>query len=157
APRAISPIPLESHLQPVRARNSCQFDLIQTFGCEVEFLEFPSEIVVSLIDRVSLVENPQIFGADCAPPNEGVEIDYLIPILIAEQHHGHVLPRFARLNQRQNLEQLIHRAIAAGKDYERLREIDEPELAHEKVVKVEGELTRNIIVQLVLRRQLNIQ
>ncbi|MNC92644.1 hypothetical protein D3C83_91060 [compost metagenome] len=66
-----------------------------------------------------------------------VEVHHLPPVLGSEEHDRHRFLHPARLRQRQQLEQLVERAVAAREHDHRLREIGEPELAHEKVMKVD--------------------
>ena len=47
------------------------------------------------------------------------------------------LASFCVCDQREDFEQLVHGAEAAGEDHQRLRQIREPELAHEEVVELE--------------------
>ena len=64
----------------------------------------------------------------------------------AEKHDRHALAQLVRLHQGQDLEQLVERAIAAGEQHDRLGQVDEPELAHEEVMKIEVQFSADIRV-----------
>src|SRR5438874_4517267 len=77
----------------VRIRYLGKLDLIQSFGCSIKALEFRRQILVGIVDRIRFVEYLQFFCVDCAPPDEGVEVNDFIPVFIAVQHNRHDLPR----------------------------------------------------------------
>ncbi len=60
----------------------------------------------------------------------------------------------AGLDQRERLEQLVHRAEAAREDDERLRVLHEHRLAHEEVAEVDGR--GDVVVHPLLERQLDV-
>src|SRR5437867_10664634 len=105
-----------------------ELSLLQSFRGRIKPLKLSGQILIGIIDRIRLVEHLKFFWADCAPPDEGVEVDHFVPVFIAEQHNRHGLARFLGLNQGHDLKELIHRAKAARKDHQRLRKIDKPEL-----------------------------
>src|SRR6516165_3392493 len=108
--------------------------------------------VVGLVERVGAVEKAEIARADRAVFDQRVEINHFVPVFGAKQHDRHAFARFARLYQGQDLEQLVERAIAARKQYDRLGEVDKPELAHEKIMKIEVQLRANIrVVKFLVR------
>ena len=51
-----------------------------------------------------------------------------------------LLGQLLGLRQRQHFHQLVHGAEAARKNHQRLRQVGEPELAHEEVVELEAQL-----------------
>ena len=53
-----------------------------------------------------------------------------------------LLRQLARLRQREDLEHLVERAEAAGKNDQRLGQVREPELPHEEVVELEVQILR---------------
>ncbi len=63
----------------------------------------------------------------------------LAPEALTEQEHGEVRDP-VRLNQRESLEGLVQRPVAAGKDQERARVLDEHQLADEEVPELEAAL-----------------
>src|SRR5262245_26621496 len=119
------------------ARVSSQLHLFQSLRRSVKRCELFREIRVSIVYRIRLVKDLKFFCADSAPADESIEVDDVVPVLVTEQHHRHRLTRFLGLNQRQHLEEFIHRAETAGKNHERFRQINKPEFAHEEVMKVE--------------------
>src|SRR6516162_10756956 len=72
------------------------------------------------------MEQLEVAWADRAIFHQRVELDHLAPVFGAEKHDRHVLACLARLNQRQDLKQLVECAIAAREQHDRLREIDKP-------------------------------
>ena len=64
---------------------------------------------------------------------------------------------FLRLRERQDLEQLVERAEAARKSDQRVRQVREPQLAHEEVVELEAQLGRDIGVGTLLLRQADVE
>src|SRR5262249_23281458 len=58
---------------------------------------------------------------------------------------------------REDLEELVERAEAAGEDHQRLRQVGEPELAHEEVVELEMQALGDIRVGALLERQPDVQ
>ena len=86
-------------------------------------------------------EQREIGRVNNAVFHERVKIDDFLPVALIEQDNGH-LSDFTRLAQRKNLEQLVHRAEAAGKYDERFGAHRQVHLAHGEVVKVERELWR---------------
>src|SRR6516162_2584854 len=90
------------------------------------------------------MEQLEVAWADRAIFHQRVELDHLAPVFGAEKHDRHVLACLARLNQRQDLKQLVECAIAAREQHDRLREIDKPELAHEEVMKIKMQVPANI-------------
>src|SRR5207253_1756893 len=63
----------------------------------------------------------------------------------------------ARLAECQDLEQLVERAEAAGKNDDGAREVCEPELAHEEVVELEPEAGRDVGVRALLVREADVE
>src|ERR1044071_3207331 len=79
--------------------------------------------------------------------------EHAAPVVPAEEHDGEV-PNLARLYQRERLEELVERAVAAGEDYEGVAVLDEHRLAHEEVL--ERYRARLVRVRLLLERQLDV-
>jgi hypothetical protein len=65
------------------------------------------------------------------------QVDDALPVARSVDEHGDLLGQLLGLRQGQQLEHLVQRAEAAGKDHQRLGQIGEPELAHEEVVELE--------------------
>src|ERR1700730_6610104 len=99
---------------------------------------------VGLVYRICAMEEVEVAGADRAVFHQPVEIDHPVPEFGAEKHDRHALAQLVRLHQGQDLEQLVERAIAAGEQHDRLGQVDEPELAHEEVMKIEVQFSADI-------------
>src|SRR3984893_16638829 len=107
---------------------------------------------VGLVYRVCAMEEVEVARADRAIFHQRVEIDHLVPVFGAEQHDRHALARFVRLYERQDLEQFVERAVAAGEQHDRLGQVDKPELAHEEIMEVEAEFPADKwVVKFVVR------
>src|SRR5262249_41732918 len=104
-----------------------------------------------LVDRVGSVEESDVAGADGAIFRQRVEVQHLVPVARAEEHDGHAFLHLARLPQGEHLEELVEGAEAAGEQHDRLREIYEPELAHEKIVEMKVQLATDIRIVELLR------
>ncbi len=75
----------------------------------------------------------------------------------AVQNDCYFLRQLLRLYQRQDLEKLVHRSESARKDHQRLRQIGEPELAHEEVMEFEVQFVRDVRIRPLLERQTDVQ
>src|SRR5688572_25178906 len=136
---------------------SGELNLVQALRCCVERPKLCGQILVRVVDRIRLVEHVQFFCGDCAPLNEGIEVDHLIPVFIAKEHDRHCLSWFLGLNQSEDLEEFVHRSEAARENDQSLRQIDEPELAHEEVMKIEDKIVGHIVVHCLLVGQTNVE
>src|SRR3546814_10202908 len=76
---------------------------------------------------------------DVALADQVIEVDRAAPERPPHQHHWN-RRHFPGLDQRQHLEQLVHRPIAAGKDDQPARAHEEVHLAHGEVVEAERKL-----------------
>src|SRR5580704_19421096 len=65
--------------------------------------------------------------------------------------------QFPRLHQREHFPEFIQRAETPGKHNQRLGELREPQLAHEKIMKHEAELRTDVVIGALFVRQLNTQ
>jgi hypothetical protein len=79
--------------------------------------------------------------------------DQPVPLAVAQQDHGEVADGVG-LDQRQALEQLIQRAVAAGADHERAGVADEHDLVREEVAEAQADV--HVRVELLLVRQLDV-
>src|SRR6476620_12116327 len=79
-----------------------------------------------------------------------------VPIGAAVENDRYVLHPFG-LSQAERLKQLIERAVAAGKNYQRRSPQDEMKLAHGEVVKLKTKLGRDIRVGFLLVRQIDVE
>src|SRR5262249_60183282 len=116
---------------------SGELDFIQLLWRQIKLFQAAPEVIEGLINRVGHQKQAQVFGADHSPFDQRVKIDNFVPEFRAEQNDRHGLAWLLGLNQRQYFKEFIHRAETAGKDHQGLGQIDEPEFAHEKVMKSE--------------------
>src|SRR5580692_7880137 len=89
--------------------------------------------------------------------DEGLEVDDLVPVLAAVDDDQNLFCQLVGLSEGQDFEQFVHRAEAAGKDHQAFGEIGKPELAHEKVMELEVERWRDVLVRMLLEGELNIE
>src|SRR5580704_11818816 len=71
------------------------------------------------------------------------EIHDFLPETRAIENDRDLLRKLLRLHERKNFEKLVHRAESTGEHHQRLRQIREPELAHEEIVEFEVQFPRN--------------
>src|SRR3989442_50322 len=108
-----------------------------------------------LARAVGDVQQVEILGGDLALPRDAVAQPpgEPLPVLQAEQDDREVF-HLARLDQRERFEQLVHRAVTAGKHDEGGRILHEHRLADEEVSEVDGAL--DVGVEPLLERQLDV-
>ena len=87
----------------------------------------------------------------------GLKSRTCVPVLAAVEDDADLLRQLVGLHEREDLEQLVARAEAAGKDHERLRQVREPELPHEEVVELEVQAVGDVRVRALLERQPDVQ
>src|SRR5262245_15084436 len=85
------------------------------------------------IGGVRVLQQLEILVRDRAPFGHRLEVQHLLPVARAVEDDPDLLRQLVGLDERQQLEQLVARAEAARKDHERLRQVCEPELAHEEI------------------------
>ena len=115
--------------------------------------DFADDVFPRLFRLVEIAEQRQVLRADVAELDEHLEIDELFPKFPPEKHDGNFFRRFPRLNQRQHLEQLVHRAVASREGDQRVRQIQKPIFSDEEVAKLEIQLGRDERVRMLLERQ----
>src|SRR5208337_3790119 len=96
--------------------------------------------------RVRPVKQLQVFGRDRSGVNQRLEIDHAVPIILAVNNYADALGKFLRLRQSQQLEHLVEGAESSREYHQRLGHVGEPQLAHEKVVKLKIQLGRDVRV-----------
>src|SRR4029453_11578262 len=79
------------------------------------------------------------------------------PVSRAVQDDEQLLGKLPRLREGKNLEHLVQRSEPTRKDNERLREVREPELSHEEIVKLEVQPFRDVPVRPLLERQTDVE
>ena len=119
--------------------------------------EVRAEAVERVGGRVGVVHQLKILFRDGSPFGHRLEVENAIPVLAAVEDHFDGLRQLVGLHERQHLEQLVARAEAAWKNHERFREVREPELAHEEVVKLEMQPFSDVRIGFLLERQANIE
>src|SRR6266404_2827361 len=84
-------------------------------------------------------------------------VQHAIPIL-APVNQDQVAPlQFAGLHQGEHFPELVHCAVAAGKNNQRLGKLREPQLAHEKIMEHKAQLRADVVIRTLFVRQLNAQ
>lgn len=101
-------------------------------------------------------EQVTVLGIDDALIDEEIDVERAFPEGPADQHDRQRL-NLACLDQRQRLEQLVERAVAAGACDQRGGTQQEVQLAQCEVVKAETQIRRHVGVRVLLVRQRDIQ
>jgi hypothetical protein len=78
--------------------------------------------------------------------DKGLEVKDAVPVFAAVDDDQNFLGQLVGLRERENFEQFIHGAEAAGKDDKGLGEIGKPEFAHEEVVKLKVQRGSDVLV-----------
>ena len=103
------------------------------------------------------MEERQIVGADHAMPDERLEVDNFVPVARSVKQDWDATFDLVRLHQCKYFHQLIERTEASGKHHQRSGEMCEPELAHEKITELEGQLGRHVTVRPLFLRQSDVE
>ena len=93
--------------------------------------------VPCLLGSGGVAEQIEIIIVDHAFVRKELEVEDSFPIILAEDDDRDFLHP-SGLTQRENLKQFIERAVAAGKDDERLRAQQEVKLPHGEVIELEA-------------------
>src|SRR5437868_12861236 len=80
-----------------------------------------------------------------------------MPVFAAIDDYQDFLGQLLGLGQREDFEEFVHGAEAAGEDNKSLGEIAEPELTHEEVVKLKIERRRDVGITHLLEGQIDVQ
>src|SRR5579862_320325 len=99
----------------------------------------------------------QIVLVDHSVPHQRIEVDDLFPELRAIKHDENFLSQLLRLGEGEHFHHFVHRAEAAWKHHQRLRQIGEPELAHEEVMEIKTQLGTDVRVGKLLERKADVQ
>src|SRR5271170_4667217 len=102
-------------------------------------------------------EKIEVFAADRSMAHQRFEVDDLLPVTGAVQHHRNRTIQLLGLLQSQNLEHLVQGAEAPGEYHEGSRQVCEPEFAHEEVMKLQRQFGRNVGVGPLLMRQSDVE
>src|SRR5665811_2041785 len=109
------------------------------------------------LGRVGPVKQLQVLGGDGTRVHQRLEIDYPVPVVLAIDHDANALGQLLGLHQGQQLEQLVEGAKPSRKNDQRLRQVGEPQLAHEEVVELEVQVGRDVRVGHLLEGQMNVE
>ena len=117
----------------------------------VDELDRTGDIINNLLSLNTLL-NPEHVEFQNVDLGEVVEVDEALPELLAEEddRQGALL---ARLHQRQGLEELVERAVAAGEGDQRARAHQEVHLAEGEIVEVDAEPGRDVRIRDLLVRE----
>mmetsp|Transcript_41957 Transcript_41957/g.129966 ORF Transcript_41957/g.129966 Transcript_41957/m.129966 type:complete len:323 (+) Transcript_41957:521-1489(+) len=108
-----------------------------------------------LLRRVGEDELPRVLLGDHAVVDEGLPVDARVPELLADEDHRQRALDLARLHEREELEELVAGAEAAGRDDKPHALVGHPELAREEIVVLEAQGGRDVRVQAILEGQGN--
>src|SRR6185437_7179564 len=103
---------------------------------EVDLVELGGKQIESLLRRVGEVKQVQVGWRDHAPLGQRLKVDDLLPVGAPIEQDHDPFAEFLRLHQREDFHQFVQRAEAAGKRHQRLGQVGEPKLAHEKVMEL---------------------
>src|SRR5450631_4443784 len=106
---------------------------------------------------VSVLKQLKVFALDHAMLHQSLKIDDLVPVAGAIENHRNRSLQFASLRQSQDFGELVQSAKAAGKNYQRARQVREPELAHEEITKLKRQVVRHIDIWVLFMRQTDIE
>src|SRR6201996_847529 len=107
--------------------------------------------------RIGETKQVQILGRDHVVPDQGLEVDNLVPIIRTVQHNQNLALQFLCLCESQYFGQLIKGAEAAWKNHQRFRQIRKPEFAHEEIVKFKAKLRGDVGVWALLERKADVE
>src|SRR5579871_1222720 len=107
--------------------------------------------------RIGELEKFDVLRRDRARVDEGLEVQHPVPVLAAVNHNENFLGQLVRLGEGKDLEQFVHRAEAAGKNHQPLRQIREPELAHEEVVELKVQRRSDVLVGILFEGKLDVE
>src|SRR4051794_13128669 len=110
------------------------------------------DVAPDLLGGFGVPEQVAVLGGDRALVDEEIDIEDAAPELLPDQDNRH-RRQFAGLRQGQDLEQLVERAVTAGKRDQRPRPQREMQFAHREIMKTEAQLRRDIRVRVLLLRQ----
>lgn len=133
------------------------FSLLFRRAAQMIFRQAIAQKVEGVFGGVDDPEQLEILRGDGACIHEGVEVDDAIPVFAAIDDDQDLLGQLVGLGERENFEEFVHRAEAAGENDESLGQISEPEFAHEEVVKLEIQRWRDELVGVLLEGQLDVE
>src|SRR5690242_10291502 len=104
----------------------------------------------AFLGRIHHAKQVEVFAGDGAGVDHRLEVDDVLPILPAVDEHENFLGQLFSLGKGQNFKELVECAEAAGENDQRLGQVSEPKLPHEKVVKLEIQGRGNEVVRHLL-------
>src|ERR1017187_5941389 len=111
---------------------------------DVVLLEIATQKFERLFRSVRPVDQAQVFRRNGSCVHQCLEIDDLVPVLAAVNHHTDVLGELFGLRQGQQFKHLVEGTKASGKHHQRLGQGGEPQLAHEEVVELKIKVGRDV-------------
>src|SRR5437879_64017 len=123
----------------------------------VKLFETAADAVERLVHAVGKLQQVVFAPVDGAPIEHLPPVDYAIPITAAVNEDEIAALQLACLHQGEHFPKLVHGAETPRKDDERLGELREPQLAHEKVVKLKIEPGTDVGVRPLLMGQFDAQ
>src|ERR1700722_1224355 len=124
---------------------------------KVVFGQTVAEEVECVFGSVDEFKQVQVLGSNGASFDEGLEVHDAMPIFAAVDDDQNFFGEFVSLGESENLEEFIDGSESAGKNYQRFGEVGEPELAHEKIVKLEVERESDVGIGLLLKGKINVE
>ena len=108
------------------------------------FREAVAEESKSVFGGIHKLEQVKVLGSNRAGIDEGLEVHDAMPVFAAIDDNENLLGEFIGLRQREDFEELVDGAEAAGKNHQRFGEVSEPEFSHEEIMKFEVERGRDV-------------
>ena len=126
-------------------------------AAEVVFGEAVAEEREGVLGSVDELEQVEVLGSDGAGIDEGLEVHDAMPVFTAVDDNENFLGKLVGLREREDFEEFVDGAEAAGKNHQRFGEIGEPEFAHEEIVEFEVERGRDVGVGILLEGQIDVE
>src|SRR6185312_8734969 len=141
----------------------CFGNLRHGFGCfwplrsQVIIFQAVAQELEAFFGRIYHAEQIEVRRRDGSGIDHRVEVDETFPVLAAVNHHQNFFSQLLGLSQSEDFKQLVQRAKATGEDYQCLGQVCEPELPHEKIVKLEIKRRRDIWIRILLEWQIDVE
>src|SRR5664279_4813245 len=124
---------------------------------DVVLLQVNAQELERLLGSVRPVDQVKVLGGNRSGIHQGLEVDDLVPVLPAINHHSDVLGELLGLRQRQQFEHFVEGPEASGKHHQRFGQIGKPQLAHKEVVELEVQVRGDVGIGNLLERQIDIE
>ena len=113
-------------------------------------------MIPGFLRAVGIAKQIKVSGVDHAVLRQRFKIDHAFPVRAVKQHDWHPR-RLAGLSQRQNLEQFVERAKAAGKHHKRFGAHRQMHFAHREIMEAERQLRRRPRIGKLFVRQRDVE